>query len=121
MKDKVKLLLVACASATLVALTAQRSALAASAERGKAAYIQNGCWQCHGTVGQGSIMTSGGKRIAPDPMPWEAFSSFVRSTNRTMPPYSEAILSDGDLADIYAYLQLIPKPPDANSLPLLKP
>ena len=67
------------------------------------------------------IQTSGGKRIAPDPMPWEAFSSFVRSTNRTMPPYSEAILSDGDLADIYAYLQLIPKPPDANSLPLLKP
>jgi hypothetical protein len=58
---------------------------------------------------------------APDPMPWEAFLSFVRSTNRTMPPYSETILSDGDLADIYAYLQSIPKPPDANSLPLLKP
>jgi hypothetical protein len=38
-----------------------------------------------------------------------------------MPPYSETILSDGDLADIYAYLQSIPKPPDANSLPLLKP
>src|SRR5262245_47658908 len=110
MKDKVKLLLVACASATLVALTAPNSSLAATAERGKAAYIQNGCWQCHGTVGQGSIMTSGGKRLAPEPMPWEAFLSFVRSTNRTMPPYSEMILSDGDLADIYAYLQSIPKP-----------
>jgi mono/diheme cytochrome c family protein len=121
MKDKVKLLLVVCASATLVALTAQNSALAASAERGKTAYIQNGCWQCHGTMGQGSIMTSAGKRLAPDPMPWEAFVSFVRSTSRAMPPYSETILSDGDLADIYAYLQSIPKPPDANSLPLLKP
>jgi hypothetical protein len=72
-------------------------------------------------MGQGSIMTSGGKRVAPDPMPWEAFVSFVRSTSRAMPPYSETILSDGDLADIYAYLQSIPKPPDANSLPLLKP
>ena len=121
MIDKVTLVFVACASTTLVALTAPNSVLAASTERGKAAYIQNGCWQCHGTVGQGSIMTSGGKRLAPDPMPWEAFSSFVRSTNRTMPPYSETILSDGDLADIYAYLQSIPKPPDANSLPLLKP
>ena len=87
-------------------------ALAASAEHGKTAFIQNGCWQCHGTMGQGSIMTSGGKRLAPDPMPWETFFAFVRSTNRAMPPFSEKILSDGDLADIYAYLQSIPKPPD---------
>jgi len=34
--------------------------------------------------------------------------------------YREEILSDADLADIYAYLQSIPKPPDANSIPLLK-
>ena len=51
--------------------------------------MQHGCWQCHGTMGQGSIATSGGKRLAPDPLPWEAFSGFVRSTNRAMPPYSE--------------------------------
>jgi mono/diheme cytochrome c family protein len=44
----------------------------------------------------------------------------VRSTNRAMPPYSEKILSDGDLADIYAYLQSIPKPPDVNGITLLK-
>ena len=36
-----------------------------------------------------------------------------------MPPFSDKILSDGDLADIYAYLQSIPKP-DVNSIPLLK-
>jgi len=99
----------------------QNGALAASAEHGKTAFVQNGCWQCHGTVGQGSIMTSGGKRLAPDPLPRETFYAFVRSTNRTMPPYSEKILSDGDLADIYAYLQSIPKPPDATSIPLLNP
>jgi len=99
----------------------QNGALAASAEQGKTAFVQNGCWQCHGTVGQGSIMTSGGKRLAPDPLHWETFYAFVRSTNRAMPPYSEKILSDGDLADIYAYLQSIPKPPDATSIPLLKP
>ncbi len=97
------------------------AASAASAEHGKTAFIQHGCWQCHGTMGQGSIATSGGKRLAPDPMPWEAFAGFVRSTNRAMPSFSEKILSDGDLADIYAYLQSIPKPPDVNSIPLLKP
>jgi hypothetical protein len=36
-----------------------------------------------------------------------------------MPPYRKAILSDADLADIYAYLQSIPKPPDVKSVPLL--
>ncbi len=99
----------------------ENNALAASAEHGKTVFVEKGCWQCHGTMGQGSIMTSGGKRLAPDPLPWDAFSVFVRSTNRSMPPFSEKILSDGDLADIYAYLQSIPKPPDANSLPLLNP
>lgn len=100
---------------------AQNPAAAASAERGKAAYMQHGCWQCHGTLGQGSIATSAGKRLAPDPMPWETFSSFVRSTNGAMPPYSDKILTDGDLQDIYAYLQSIPKPPDAKTIPLLNP
>ena len=99
----------------------KRPALAASAEHGKTVFIQKGCWQCHGTMGQGSIATSGGKRLAPDPMPWEAFSGFVRSTNRAMPPFSDKILSDGDLADIYAYLQSIPKPPAVTSIPLLNP
>ena len=95
------------------------AAFAASAEKGKAAFVQHGCWQCHGFQGQGSIMTSGGKALAPDPLPFEAFSAFVRSTNRAMPPYSEAVLSNDDLADIHAYLQSIPKPADAKGIPLL--
>ena len=95
------------------------AAVAASAEKGKAAYVQHGCWQCHGFVGQGSVASSGGKVLAPDPLPWEAFSAFVRSTNRSMPPFSEKILPNGDLADIYAYLQTIPKPADYKSIPLL--
>ena len=96
-------------------------ALAASAENGKIAYVKHGCWQCHGFVGQGSLVTSGGTVIGPSALSFDIFKNFVRGTNRTMPPYREAILSDADLADIYAYLQSIPKPPDANSIPLLKP
>jgi mono/diheme cytochrome c family protein len=100
---------------------AQNPAVAASAEQGKAAYMQHGCWQCHGTVGQGSIATSAGKRLAPNPMPWETFSSFVRSTDGAMPPYRDKILSESDLEDIYAYLRSIPKPADAKTIPLLNP
>jgi mono/diheme cytochrome c family protein len=106
-------------TAILLMLLAPGAAFAASAEKGKAAFMQHGCWQCHGTQGQGSIMTSGGKIIARTQLPLESFVGFVRSSNRAMPAYGEAILSDADLADIYAYLQAIPKP-DPGSIPLLK-
>jgi ubiquinol-cytochrome c reductase cytochrome c subunit len=92
------------------------AALSASAENGQKVYAKVGCWQCHGGVGQGGIA---GPKLAPDPMPQETFVSFVRTTNRAMPPYREPVLSDSDLADIYAYLQTIPKPPDPKSIPLL--
>jgi mono/diheme cytochrome c family protein len=91
-------------------------ALAASAEKGKIAFIQHGCWQCHGFQGQGA---STGAKLAPDPIPIEAFTAFVRTTDRAMPPYGEAILSNEGLADIHAYLQSISKPPDYRRIPLL--
>jgi ubiquinol-cytochrome c reductase cytochrome c subunit len=93
-------------------------AAAGSVEKGKAAFVKHGCWQCHGFDGQGSVA---GVKIAPDPMPLEALSVFVRNTNGGMPPYQKAILSDGDLADIHAYLQSMPKAPDPRSIPLLNP
>jgi ubiquinol-cytochrome c reductase cytochrome c subunit len=91
-------------------------ALAASAEKGKAAYVQHGCWACHGFQAQGAVT---GPKLAPDPMPIEAFTAYVRTTDRAMPPYMEAILSNEDLADIHAYLLTIPKPADYKSIPLL--
>jgi ubiquinol-cytochrome c reductase cytochrome c subunit len=99
-------------------VAAQGAALAASAENGKRAFMRVGCWQCHGTVGQGG---AAGPRIAPDPLPFETLAVFVRTTNRAMPPYRAAVLPDTDLADIYAYLQSVPKPPAADSVPLLRP
>jgi ubiquinol-cytochrome c reductase cytochrome c subunit len=89
---------------------------AASAENGKAKFMKFGCWECHGTAGQGTIA---GPKLAPDPLPFETLSSFVRTTSRLMPPYRETVLPDEDLAEIYAYLQSIPKAPDYKSLPLL--
>jgi mono/diheme cytochrome c family protein len=94
------------------------AAAAGSAEKGKAAFVDHGCWQCHGFQGQGGVT---GAKLAPNPIPPEAFSAFVRFTNTGMPPYQKAILSDGDLADIYAYLQSIPKAQDYKSIPLLNP
>jgi mono/diheme cytochrome c family protein len=96
----------------------QASALAASAEKGKSAFLQHGCWQCHGYQGQGGVT---GPRLAPNPIPFDTLSNFVRTTNRAMPPFSKEILSDEDLGDIYAYLASIPKGPDPKDIPLLNP
>lgn len=94
----------------------QSSGFAASVENGKRVFMRVGCWQCHGTMGQGGVT---GPKLAPGPLPFEALSTFVRSTNRAMPAYREQVLSDDDLADIYAYLQSIPKGPDPANIPLL--
>ena len=98
-------------------LGCESAAFAASADRGKAAFMRAGCWQCHGTAGQGSIA---GPKLAPDPLPFEALSAFVRSSSRAMPPFREEVLSDEDLANIYAYLKSIPAAASPDSIPLLK-
>jgi mono/diheme cytochrome c family protein len=104
---------------SLALSVAGETAFADSAERGKIAFVKHGCWQCHGFEGQGSIATSNGAVLAPDPLPFETFASFVRSTNRSMPPYSATILSDADLADIYAMLQSVPRATIYKDIPLL--
>lgn len=91
-------------------------AAAGNAEKGKAAFVQNGCWQCHGYAAQGGVT---GPKLAPNPMPLEAMNAFVRHSNRGMPPYQKAVLSDADLADIHAWLQSIPAGKDYRSIPLL--
>jgi ubiquinol-cytochrome c reductase cytochrome c subunit len=103
-----------------VSIAAHSAALAdGDAQKGKAAFIRNGCWQCHDFNGQGSVATSNGKVIARTQLPVDAFISFVHTTNGAMPPFRPQVLSDADLTDIYAYLQSLPEPKAAKDIPLL--
>jgi mono/diheme cytochrome c family protein len=94
---------------------------APSAENGKVAFVKHGCWQCHGFEGQGSVETSAGRVLYDTKLPFEAFKAYVRDPSGAMPPFHAEILSDSDLADIYAYLESLPKPKSASDIPLLKP
>src|SRR5437660_11427332 len=90
---------------TLAAIVAGRVltpsvAAAGSGEKGKAVYVRHGCWQCHGFDGQGSVA---GSKIAPNPMPFEAFSDFVRTTSGAMPPYQNFFFNDTATTEIYTY------------------
>ncbi len=90
-----------------------------SAENGKTEFVKNGCWQCHGFQGQGSVTTSGGRVIADTALPFDAFKAYVRNPSGAMPPFHVEIVSDSALADIYAYLESRPKPQPVKDIPLL--
>jgi mono/diheme cytochrome c family protein len=109
-----------CSAAAVVVLMACGAALAdGDAQKGRVAFTQHGCWQCHDFAGEGSVATSNGKVIARTQLPLDAFMSFVRTTNGQMPPYRAPVLSDADLGDIYAYLQSLPEPQAVSDIPLL--
>ncbi len=117
MNGRINVMLSAAKHLLFVVLVASTAlAHAASAEKGKTAFVQHGCWQCHGFVGQGG---AAGKALVPNVMPLPAMSAFVRNSNGPMPPYGKAILSEDELADIHAYLESLPKPRDWKTIPQL--
>ena len=98
------------------AVRAQQPA-AANLENGKAHYTTDGCYQCHGTLGNGAAIS--GPRLSYTELPFEAFLMQLRQPANEMPPYEAKIISDATVADIYAYMKSLPPSPDAKSLPLL--
>ena len=108
---------VAAFAASAAPAAAQATEPTGDAAKGKASFERTGCWQCHGRQGQGGRESP---RIAsPVPMSWPVLSRFVRTTKADMPPYTETVLSNRELADIYAYLRSIPPAPDFRTIPLL--
>jgi mono/diheme cytochrome c family protein len=89
------------------------------AAKGKQLWLTDGCSYCHGTVGQGGGGRAAGLRIAAQPIPFAAFLNQVRQPANEMPVYVEKVLSDQDVADIFAYIQSLPPPPDLKSIPIL--
>jgi mono/diheme cytochrome c family protein len=94
------------------------NAPAGNAERGKTIYRRDGCWECHGFDAQSGGNT--GPKLGPPPMPFPAFVNQLRTPRNQMPPYTAKVLTDADLADIYAFLQSLPQPPKVESIPLLQ-
>jgi mono/diheme cytochrome c family protein len=97
---------------------AETSAPSGNAEKGKKLFVDRGCWQCHGTEAQGGGIA--GPRLAGRVAAWTAFSRYVRRPTDEMVPYTEKMLPNSDLADIYAWLKAIPPPPPVSSLPQLR-
>jgi mono/diheme cytochrome c family protein len=89
------------------------------AANGRQLYMKMTCQYCHGTEGQGSL-ASVGPRIALVPRNFESFARYVRQPTGRMTGYSEKILSDVELRDIYAFLRSLPAAQPASEIPLLE-
>ena len=83
---------------------------------GKQLFMKYGCYECHGTEGSGGT----GPSISRPSLSIAAIARYVRHPSGQMPPYTKDVLTDDQLADIYAYLNSIPPPRPASSLPLLE-
>jgi mono/diheme cytochrome c family protein len=110
------------ALASVAAIRAQTPATqavpAGNAEAGKKLYESYGCYQCHGREAQGSSAT--GPRLGPKPIAFTAFSQYVRRPTGQMPPYTIKVVSDAEMADIYAFVQGRSAPASAQAIPLLR-
>jgi len=102
---------------TVVSAQTPAPAPAGNATNGAKIFVSYGCYQCHGYAAHGGA----GARLAPKPIAFAAFTKYVRKPTQQMPPYTAKVVTDQELADIYAFLLTIPPPPDPNSIPLMKP
>jgi|SRR5271170_7095507 len=89
------------------------------AANGQKVYLADGCYQCHGRVGQGGLMTGPAPILAQIRLPFAAFRRQLRNPVNDMPPYPETLLSDKDMADIYAFLQALPGRRALKEMPIL--
>ena len=89
------------------------------AVNGKRVYLADGCFECHGRVGQGGAMNYPAPTLAQVEMPIESFMAYLRNGPNDMPAYSASVLSDKEAADIYAFLRSLPGRKPAKDFPLL--
>jgi mono/diheme cytochrome c family protein len=105
------------AQAPAPATPAATQAVTGSVENGKRVYMKETCFFCHGTVGQGAGNT--GARLTPPARNLASFIRYIRRPAGSMPAFTEKVMSDQDLTDVYAYLRSIPAPKATKEIPLL--
>jgi mono/diheme cytochrome c family protein len=93
------------------------AALTGNAEAGKRLYEKHTCFFCHGTAGQGG---TDGARLAVVARNLQSFTRYVRQPSGRMPAFTDKILSDQELADIFAFVRSLPPAKAVKDIPLLE-
>jgi mono/diheme cytochrome c family protein len=114
-------IVLAAAVASAAAVTAARAqdAPPGDAAHGKRLFLTDGCFTCHGRSGQGGAYNGPAPILAKTALPFDGFKGQVRNPVNDMPAFSDALLSDKDIADIYAFVQSLPGPRSAKDIAIL--
>ena len=89
------------------------------AANGKRIFLRDGCFTCHGRSGQGGAYNGPAPILAHTALPFDAFKAELRDPANDMPAYSDAVLSDKDIADVYAYVESLPGPRSPKDISIL--
>jgi mono/diheme cytochrome c family protein len=89
------------------------------AVNGRRIYLAVGCFTCHGRSGQGGAYTGPAPILARTALPFEGFKALIRDPSNNMPAYSDVVLSDQDIADVYAFLESLPGPRSPKDISIL--
>jgi mono/diheme cytochrome c family protein len=86
---------------------------------GRAVFLKEACFTCHGRSGQGGAYNGPAPILAQTALPFEGFKAQIRNPVNDMPAYSDAVLSDKDIADIYAFVKSLPGPRSPKDIAIL--
>jgi mono/diheme cytochrome c family protein len=118
-----RIAVMAFAAAALAALASTmawaQDAPQGDAANGKRIYLADGCFTCHGRSGQGGAYTGPAPILAHTALPFDGFKGEQRNPANDTPAHSEAVLSDKDIADIYAFVASLPGPRSPKDIPIL--
>jgi mono/diheme cytochrome c family protein len=89
------------------------------AANGKQVYLATGCFTCHGRAGQGGAYNGPAPVLAKTAVPFEGFKMQIRNPSNEMPAYSEPVMSDRVIADIYVFMQSLSGRGNPKSIAIL--
>jgi mono/diheme cytochrome c family protein len=123
MRYFIRLAVTALAAAALglaaLAVAQAQDAPPGDAGNGKRVYLADGCFTCHGRAGQGGNFNGLAPGLARTEMPFDAFKNQLREPANDMPAYATAVLSDQEIADMYAFVQSLPGARPAKDIAIL--
>ena len=99
---------------SVMSANAQAPAVSGNAQQGKDLFLKYSCYACHGYDGHGGA----GARLVPLAMTVTRFTAYVHNPRR-MPPYTDKVLTDAQLADVFVYIKSLPVSPSADQIALL--
>jgi mono/diheme cytochrome c family protein len=106
-------------SATVVTVAQTQDAPPGDAAHGKQLFLAVGCFTCHGRAGQGGAYNGPAPILAHTSLPFDGFKGQLRNPADDMPAFSEAVLSDQDVADIYAFVETLSGSRSAKDISIL--